>query len=600
MYILGISAYYHDSSAALIKNGEIIAAAQEERFTEIKNDSSFPVNAIKFCLQFAKISAASLDAIVYYEKPFLKLERLLESYLSDAPKGFFSFIQTIPDWIRHKIFLKKIIRKEFYSLDANINWQYTSLLFSNHHLSHAASSFFTTKFKEAAILTIDGVGEYATATISLGKDRHIKVLKELKYPHSLGLFYSYFTYFLGFEINSGEYKLMGLAPFGKYNKELTEQYVQLIKAKLIQILEDGSLLLPTEYFSLVNSSLKNITKNFEKLFGFKKRNNSDPIKIYHASLANAVQVVAEEVVLKMAIYAKSITQSDNLCLAGGVALNGVINGKLKESGLFKNIFIQPAAGDAGGSVGAALAAYYLHFKSERSYPLQGNVNNVLLGPAFSKEEIQNTIEKKSLNSQFFIGDALYEEVVNRLLKAKVVAWFEGRMEFGPRALGSRSILANPLVADMQTRLNLKVKKRESFRPFAPIMLMEEFEKFFAQSYHAPYMQFVHTIKEAYRLPDSLIFNNFDVSTLIKQKRSVLPAITHVDFSSRIQTVLPNSSEGIAGILKKFKKHTGYGILINTSFNLNNMPIVCNPQQAINCFLQTEIDCLVLDGFLMDK
>ncbi|MCF8253166.1 MAG: carbamoyltransferase [Bacteroidia bacterium] len=598
MKILGISAFYHDSAAAILVNGTVVAAAQEERFTEVKNDASFPLNSITYCLKEAKINSSDLDAIVFYDKPFLKFERLLDTYFETAPRGFQSFIQSMPIWLKEKVFLKSKIKKEIKQIDSQINWKKTQLLFSNHHLSHASSAFYASPFDESAILTIDGVGEWATASISHGKGNQISTLKEIHYPHSLGLLYSSFTYYLGFEVNSGEYKVMGLAPYATPSTPLVQTYIDLIKTNLITIYTDGSIALNQECFTYSTSMRMTNDILFENLFGFKKRAANETLSEKHFALAQALQQVLEEVILKMAIYAKEITQSKNLCLAGGVALNAVANGKLQESGLFEKIYIQPAAGDSGAALGAAWIAHYMYFNNIRKVVLPDAMKGALLGPSFSSLEIEKSIQKANLKSKYLSGENLENAIVERLLNGKIIGWFEGRMEFGPRALGARSILANPLIQEMQSVLNLKVKKRESFRPFAPIMLREDFEKYFLKNHESPYMLMVHKIAESFQIfPTS---HKEDIIEKINQKRSPLPAITHVDYSSRIQTINQNSNPIITNILKAFKAKTGYGVLINTSFNVNNMPIVCSPEQAIRCFINTEIDCLFLDGHLIDK
>jgi carbamoyltransferase len=598
MKVLGISAFYHDSAAAILHHGNLIAAAQEERFTEIKNDASFPINSISYCLQEAKVNASDLDAIVFYDKPFLKFERLLETYFENAPKGWSSFIQSMPIWLKEKVFLKSKIKKKLKQLDPNINWQKTHLLFSNHHLSHAASTFFASPYEESAILTIDGVGEWATASISTGNGSKISPLKEIHFPHSLGLLYSSFTYYLGFKVNSGEYKVMGLAPYALTSDSLVQTFIEKIKTNLITIHEDGSIFLNQKYFTYSISNKMTKDALFENLFGFKKRQENEPLTKNHMALAQALQQVLEEVILKMASYTKELTQSKNLCLAGGVALNGVANGKLQESGLFENIYIQPAAGDSGAALGAAWVAYYMHFNKSRNITNPDAMKGALIGPSFSSLEIESAIQKANLNSKYLIGENIENAIVERLLNGKIIGWFEGRMEFGPRALGARSIIANPLIQEMQSILNLKVKKRESFRPFAPIMLQEDFENLFQQKHSSPYMLLVHKIAQPYKIEQPIFHEN--IPKTINQKRSPLPAITHVDYSSRIQTINQNSNPILTNVLKEFKAKTGYGVLINTSFNINNMPIVCNPEQAIHCFINTQIDCLFLDGYLIDK
>lgn len=597
MKILGISAFYHDSAAAIIDDGNIIAAAQEERFTRKKNDASFPEQAILYCLNQTETSLHQLDAIVFYDKPFLKFERLLDTYVSNAPRGWKSFVTAMPVWLKEKLFLKTTLKKQLHQIDNNINWSKTQLLFSNHHLSHAASAFFASGFSNAAILTIDGVGEWATASIAVGQSNQINTIKELHFPNSLGLFYSAITYYLGFEVNVGEYKVMGLAPFAAPNNELVQQYYQLMINQLITIFDDGSINLNQHYFSYATSLRMVHNKRFEKLFALKRREANEPLTHQHAAMAKAAQLIVEKVVMAMAKEAKHLTSQTNLCLAGGVALNGVANGKLQESGLFNNLFIQPAAGDAGGALGAALAAYYMHYKKERIIHKPDAMQGALLGPSFTDTEIVTAIKNSGLNAVKFDDEQLINELVARLLNGKVIGLLQGRMEFGPRALGNRSIIANPLLPDMQSKLNLKVKKRESFRPFAPILLPEEFERLFGQKQVSDYMLMVHEILPQYRKPNAVISENL-IET-INQQRSVLPAITHVDFSSRIQTVSTQHKK-LHQLLSAFKAATGFGVLINTSFNINSEPIVCTPTDAINCFMHTDIDCLVLENHVIDK
>lgn len=596
MRILGISCFYHDSAAALIVNDEIKAAVQEERFSREKNDANFPIKSIEYCLEVGQIEAKDLDAIVFFEKPFLKFERIIENFIENAPLGLFSFSKNMPKWIKQKLFMKREIIQKFDENFSDIVWSKTQLLFSKHHLSHAASTFFVSPFEEAAILTIDGVGENATATISKGIGNSIETLKELNYPHSLGLFYSAFTAFLGFEVNNGEYKVMGLAPYASKNREEVERLVQILKNNIIFVSETGSIRLNTSFFQFNNSKSMLKTKKMEQLLNMKVISDTSSFSTPHLNLAQAIQQITEEVLLKMVQYTKQIYPSENLCLAGGLALNCVANGKIKESSVFKNIFIQPAAGDAGGSLGAALAANYLHFKKQRIVS-ENTMKNALLGPSFSESEILKSLIKTN---------SVYEKVTTvqkialateYLIDGKTIGWFQGRMEFGPRALGNRSIIANPLLSETQSTLNLKVKKRESFRPFAPILLEEEFELYFGQKYASPYMLFAHKLKESYRKTFNL---NSNLIESINQTRSPFPAVTHVDFSSRIQTVNEDSNPELFQLLVNFKTKTGFGILVNTSFNIKDEPIVCTPMDAINCFNNTEIDVLIMNNFILRK
>ncbi|MES2690367.1 MAG: carbamoyltransferase N-terminal domain-containing protein [Bacteroidota bacterium] len=600
MKVLGISAYYHDSAAAVIDDGKIIAAAQEERFTRIKNDASFPINAINYCLGEMQVTLNELDAIVFYDKPFLKFERLLETYINNAPRGLVSFISAMPVWLKEKLFLRSAIKKALKKYDSSINWNKTQLLFSQHHVSHAASAFFASCFNDSAILCIDGVGEWATASIAKGSGNKIELLQEMHFPDSAGLLYSAFTYYLGFKVNEGEYKVMGLAPYAVNQRVHIEPYKQKIYSHIVTVFDDGSIKLNPEYFRYA-TSLKMINeKKFETLFELKRRLPEEEIIPAHCAMALALQEVLEDIVLKMAAYAKKITGARNLCMAGGVALNCVANGKLKEKDLFDQVFIQPAAGDAGGALGAALAAYYLHFKATRIITAHADeMNFCRLGPSYKDTQIDALLQNSQLkHTKYEHTDDLLELTAQLLAEGKVIAWFEGRMEFGPRALGNRSILANPAIEHMQSELNLKVKKRESFRPFAPVMLQEEFTTYFGQEYESPYMLFVHKMLSGHCKPNSGFTGN--LFETINQNRSVLPAITHIDYSSRIQTVSAESNKKLNRLLTLVKRRTGFGVLINTSFNVKDEPIVCTPSDALDCFKQTAIDVLVLENYVVIK
>lgn len=594
MKILGISAYYHDSAATIIENGLIIAATQEERFSRIKNDESFPINSIQFCLAESNLTLNELDAIVFYEKPFLKFERILDTYFSNAPSSLLSFLKAIPIWLKEKLFLKNLIRKSLKEIDPTFDKNKVKIFFSEHHLSHAASAFYPSNFNDALIIVMDGVGEYATTSIFKGNDNEISPLFEQHFPNSSGLLYSSITQFLGFKVNKGEYKVMGLAPYSYDQNELTIRNIELIKSKLVTIFEDGSLKMNTYYFQY-EKSLKMIhTKRFENLFGIPQRKSTDELTIEHASIAQALQIVLEEIMFKTIQFGLNKYSSKNLCLAGGVALNCVLNGKIYESNLFEHIYIQPAAGDAGGSLGAALALHHIHFNKENK---KNNSNNYFLGPSYEDSQIVKILNHKKIKFQQLSDEQLLSQLTVALLKGKIIGNFRGRMEFGPRALGNRSILANPLKESVQLQLNLKIKKRESFRPFAPIMLMEEFEKYFEQKYESPFMLMVHSLKTEYRI------NNHEEVNLLKkvqQKRSPFPGITHVDYSSRIQTVSAENNSFLHKLLLNFKKESGIGILINTSFNVKDEPIVCTPEDALNCFNSTEIDILVLNNFWIEK
>ena len=601
MNILGISAYYHDSAAAIIKDGDIIAAAQEERFTRKKNDKDFPTESIRYCLAEANVSVDDLDAVVFYDKSFLKFERLLETYYAFAPKGILSFFKSIPEWITEKIFIKRNIRKGLKSIQG-FDKKKLTLLFSEHHLSHAASAFYVSGFEEAAILTIDGVGEWATTTICKGKGNRIEILKELRFPHSVGLLYSAFTYYLGFKVNSDEYKLMGLAPYGNPGSEDTKRFYELIKTHLVKVSEDGSILLNQDYFSY-SYGLKMINeRKFEKLFGFKQRKPDSEFSSQHLDLAFAIQMVTEEIVFKLAKSALQQTGCTNLCMAGGVALNCVANGKLWEQKIFKNIFVQPAAGDAGGALGAALAAFHIYFNK----PVNTNgpvdrMKGAYLGPAFDESHIQSIIKKNSSEFKRFDDIAtLCNEVAALISKDRVVGWFQGRMEFGPRALGNRSILANAQNPEMQKILNLKIKFREGFRPFAPAVLVEDASDYFEMDTSSPYMLFVYPIKQTHRmkLPDD--YDRLPLFEKLYCARSDLQSVTHVDYTARVQTVSYESNPEFYQLLKAYKELTGCSVLINTSFNVKDEPIVCNPMEAFECFSNTAMDHLVVGNYLFSK
>ncbi|MCB9256434.1 MAG: hypothetical protein H6579_04835 [Chitinophagales bacterium] len=599
MKILGISAYYHDSAAALIEDEEIVAAAQEERFSRIKHDEGFPKQAIEYCLKEAALNISDLDAIVFYDKPFLKFERILQNFLDHAPKGWWLFVRAMPEWLKQKLFIKDQLKTQLKEL-GEVDWKKTDLLFSKHHLSHAASSFFASSFDEAAILSIDGVGEWATASIAKGKGNSIETLEELHFPNSVGLWYSSFTYFLGFKVNSGEYKVMGLAPYASDDDQLMLSYVEKIKLEVLQIFEDGSIQLNSKYFNFTSSTEMIKVKHFEALFNIKKRSEEARIEREHYCLAKALQLVLEEIVIKMAKHAKALTGSKQLCLSGGVALNCVANGVLHEKGLFDEIYVQPASGDAGNALGAALAAYYMHYKKERKQLIGKSdiMKASRLGPAFSDLEILRAIEKFELSYDLLSEEQSIDFAAKELLEGKTIAWFQGRMEFGPRALGGRSILANPLLSETQSKLNLKVKQRESFRPFAPIMLEEEFVRLFGRKFSSPYMLFVFKILEKFRKETGE--TKSDLIEIINTVRSELPAITHVDFSARIQTVSKDSDAKMFALLTKFKELSGYGVLVNTSFNLRGEPIVCSPKDAIASFLSTEMDYLILGNFILSR
>ncbi len=599
--ILGISAFYHDSAAAILVDGKIIAAAQEERFTRKKHTAEFPVNAIKFCLEYSGYNINELDGVVFYDKPLLKFERLLETYYSFAPKGLLSFITAIPVWVKEKIFLKSLIQDGLSEIE-NYDEKKLNLLFPEHHLSHAASAFYPSHFSEAAILTIDGVGEWATASICYGKGNKIKMLKELKFPHSVGLLYSAFTYYLGFRVNSGEYKLMGLAPYGNPDSKQTDEYINIIKENLVTIKDDGSIWLNQNYFNYATGLRMVHDNKFEKLFGFPAVKPDGKIEQHHCNLAYAIQNVTEEIVLKMASEAKRITGSDYLCMAGGVALNCVANGKLLKENTFKEIFIQPAAGDAGGALGAAQVAQYMYYNEERI--LSGNMDEMqgaYLGPDYSNKEAVNTFKKfKAAYNKIENFEDVCSQIADLIIDGNVIGWFRGRMEYGPRALGNRSIVADARNPEMQKKLNLRIKYREGFRPFAPSVLMECSKEFFNLEVSSPYMLLIADVLEKRRnkLPEN--YNELNLWDKLYFTRSDVQAITHLDFSARIQTVHKETNPEYWQLINTFKEKTGYGIIVNTSFNVRGEPIVCTPEDAYKCFMRTEMDYLVINNFILKK
>ncbi len=599
--ILSISAFYHDSAAALLIDGKIVAAAQEERFTRKKHTPDFPVNAVKYCTEYAGCSIDELDAVVFYDKPLLKFERLLETYYAFAPKGVVSFLTAIPVWIKEKMFLKKMIYDGLSQIE-NYDKNKLNLLFSEHHLSHAASAFYPSPYQEAAILTIDGVGEWATASICHGKDNNIRMLKEMKFPHSVGLLYSAFTYYLGFRVNSGEYKLMGLAPYGNPNARQTKEFIDLIKEHLLIIKDDGSIWLNQDYFNY-STGLKMVKdKKWKKLFGFPVVKPDGKIEQKHCNLAYAVQKITEEIVLKMAKEAKRITGSDYLCMAGGVALNCVANGKLLKEHVFKDIFIQPAAGDAGGALGAAQIVHYMYYKKNRTVSCDTDaMQGTYIGPYFSDKEAVFTFKKhKAVYRKIYNFADLCSEVADLIDNGNVVGWFQGRMEYGPRALGNRSILGDARNVEMQKKLNLKIKYREGFRPFAPSVLIECSEEFFDLPVASPYMLLIADVKEKRRknLPDN--YHELDLWERLYHKRSDVQSITHLDFSARIQTVHKETNLRYWQLINTFKEKTGYGIVVNTSFNVRGEPIVCTPEDGYKCFMRTEMDFLVINDFILKK
>jgi len=592
--ILGISAFYHDSAAALIIDGKIIAAAQEERFTRIKHDSSYPFNAINFVLEFSKLKISDIESIVFFEKPFLKFERLLETYLAFSPRGFKSFLNSMPIWLKEKLFQKKFLIEKL-KKHGNSEGLEKKLFFSEHHLSHAASAFFPSPYKEALIITADGVGEWATTTISIGKENKIEIVKEINFPHSLGLLYSAFTYYTGFKVNSGEYKLMGLAPYGK------PKYKDLILKHLIDVKDDGSFFLNQNFFNYA-TGLTMTNDKFNKLFGKKVRDaKNDNITEFHMDIASSIQEVTEEIILKICKFAKQKYKLENLCLAGGVALNCVANGKILQNNIFKNIWIQPAAGDAGCSLGAALAYWHIDKEEPREIEKEDSMQGSLLGPKYSKSFIKSYLDKVGASYQELEENELIKKTSHEISNGKAIGWFQGRSEFGPRALGNRSILADPRDSRMQKLLNLKIKFRESFRPFAPAIIEEEVDKWFKMNVKSPYMLLVAEIKEEIKdLSNIKQQDSLDGFEKIKLGLSKIPAITHVDCSARVQTVNEKINKKFYKLITEFNKITGCPILVNTSFNIRGEPIVNTPEDAFNCFMGNDLDILVLENFFLIK
>lgn len=595
MYILGISAYYHDSAACLILNDQIIAAAQEERFTRKKHDASFPINAIKYCLDQGKINLEEVSTIAFYDKPLLKFERLLDSYYSFAPKGFKSFTMSMPVWLKEKLYMKKTMLDELDSINVtDCDLSNIQLAFPEHHLSHAASAFYPSPFEEAAFITVDGVGEYATTTFGYGKGNKMTMLGEIHFPDSLGLLYSAFTYFTGFKVNSGEYKVMGLAPYGN------PVYVDIIKKELIDIREDGSFKLNQKYFDYV-AGLRMTNKKFAKLFGGPRREPEQKITQREMDLAASVQVVVEETMIKLAKHVRKVTGMKNLVMAGGVALNCVANGKIWKEKIFDNIWVQPAAGDAGGALGAAYCAYHIFHDHSRVVKSNDNMKGSRLGPEYSDLDIDAVLEKYGVDAEKAENEEkLLEKTAEVLAAGNIIGWFQGRMEFGPRALGSRSIIGDARNPEMQRKLNLKIKFRESFRPFAPIVLKEDVDKYFDFDDESPYMLMVAPVKEELRIaltPEQEKLFGIDKLNVV---RSEIPAITHVNYSARLQTVDQERDARLHGLLKTFKEKTGSSVLVNTSFNVRGEPIVNTPEDAYRCFMRTDMDFLVIGNYILSK
>jgi carbamoyltransferase len=590
--VLGISAFYHDSAAAIIVDGEIIGAAQEERFTRKKHDASYPKNAINYVLKEAGLKLNDINHVVFYEKPFLKFERLLETYVGFSPSGFKSFSMSMPLWLSEKLFQKKML---FYALkeqDNNFN-DIKKINFSEHHLSHAASTFFSSPYEEAIILTLDGVGEWATTTVSLGKNNKINILKELHFPHSLGLLYSAFTYFLGFKVNSGEYKVMGLAPYGE------PRFKDIILSKLIDVKEDGSFRLNMDYFNYA-TGLTMTNKKFAKLFNMERREPENKLSQIHMDMAASIQAATEEIVLRITRFLSKEFKLQNLCMAGGVALNCVANGKILKEGLFKNIWIQPASGDAGGALGAAQAFYYQELDNKRKILKTDSMNGSYLGPKFSDDQVEDELKSCGANFKKLTLDQVIKDTAKALSEEKAVGWFQGRMEFGPRSLGNRSIIADSRSEKMQKNLNLKVKYRENFRPFAPAVLFEKVSEWFEINSESPYMLLVAEVKKSKQLQMTEQQKSLFGIDKLNIKRSSIPSVTHVDYSARIQTVHKETNPTFHKLIEEFEKITDCPVLVNTSFNVRGEPIVCSVADAFNCFMGTDLDILVCNNFILYK
>ena len=591
-FILGISCFYHDSAAALIKGDEIIYASQEERFSRKKHDASFPDKSIRYILSKYELKLSDIDYIVFYEKPFLKFERILETHIAYSPFGFKSFLHSIPLWIKDKLFQKNILFNELKKIDIDFK-EKNKIKFSDHHLSHAASSFYPSPFKEAAFLTLDGVGEWTTTSYGYADDTNLNFDSQIQFPHSLGLLYSAFTYYLGFKVNSGEYKMMGLAPYGE------PKYTNLIFKELIDLKDDGSFKLNMKYFSYT-THLKMINKKFENLFGVKRRTPEiDKIEIFHMNVASSIQRVIEIVVIKICEQIKKVTGSNNLCLSGGVALNCVANGKLLEKKIFKNIWIQPAAGDAGGALGAALAYYHLALGNKKINTID-TMKGSYLGPEFDDTSVEKSLKNLKANFIKLNRDEMLEIVSDEIKNGKAVGWFQGKMEFGPRALGSRSILADPRSEKTQKNLNLKIKFRESFRPFAPSILKDYCSNYFKLNTESPYMLIVSDVKDEIRVKQTDQENHLFGIEKLNLKRSTIPAVTHVDYSARVQTVEKKTNLIFYDLINKFYEKTGFPLLVNTSFNIRGEPIVCSVKDAFNCFMGTNLDVLVINNFILKK
>lgn len=593
MHILGISAYYHDSAAALVRDGEIVAAAQEERFSRKKHDARFPVHALQYCLDEAGIAMADLDYAVFYDKPLIKFERLLETYLAYAPQGFRSFLASMPVWLKEKLFLKDLLKKELASLNGGDKGALPALLFTQHHQSHAASAFYPSPYDRAAVMCMDGVGEWATTSVWLGEGNKLIPQWEIDFPHSLGLLYSAFTYYTGFKVNSGEYKLMGLAPYGE------PKYKDVILEKLLSLKEDGTFRMDMSYFNYANG-LTMTNRRFDQLFGGPPRVPETPVSQREMDIASSIQAVTEEVVLRLGRTVQEELKVDSLCLAGGVALNCVANGRLAREGPFKNIWVQPAAGDAGGALGAALSIWHEYLENPRAAQAPDSMRGSYLGPHFGDEEIESFLKASDIPFQRFDDEELMPKLAELLEDENIIGWFQGRMEFGPRALGGRSIIGDPRSINMQSVMNLKIKYRESFRPFAPSVLADKVSDYFQHDTPSPYMLMVAPVVESIRISMTDEQKRLFGIEKLHVPRSQLPAVTHVDYSARIQTVHRETNPRYYDLIKAFENQTGCPVLVNTSFNVRGEPIVCTPEDAYRCFMRTEMDYLVLENYLLDK
>jgi carbamoyltransferase len=590
--VLGISAFYHDSAAAIIVDGKIIAAVQEERFTRKKHDACYPKNAINYVLKEASLKLSEVDHVVFYEKPFLKFERLLETYVGFSPSGFKSFSMSMPLWLSEKLFQKKMLFEALKEQDNNF-YDIKKINFSEHHLSHAASAFFSSPYEEAIILTLDGVGEWATTTVSIGKNNKINILKEIHFPHSLGLLYSAFTYFLGFKVNSGEYKIMGLAPYGE------PKFKDVILDKLIDVKEDGSFRLCMDYFNYA-TGLTMTNNKFAKLFNMGRREPEDKLLQIHMDMAASIQAATEEIILKITRFLSKEFKLKNLCMAGGVALNCVANGKILKEGLFKNIWIQPASGDAGGALGAAQVFYYQELDNKRKILKTDSMNGSYLGPKFTDDQVEDELKNCGANFKKLTLDQIIKDTAKALSEEKAVGWFQGRMEFGPRSLGNRSIIADSRSEKMQKNLNLKVKYRESFRPFAPAVLFEKVSDWFEINSESPYMLLVADVKKTKQFQMTEEQKNLFGIDKLNIKRSSIPSVTHVDYSARIQTVHKETNPIFHKLIEEFERITKFPVLVNTSFNVRGEPIVCTATDAFNCFMGTDLDILVCNNFILYK